>query len=388
MTYILLFVAVLVGAIILHELGHFATAKWFGMKAERFFVGFGPTLWSTRKGETEVGLKAIPAGGFVKIAGMNRHEHVDAADEPRAFYNQPAWQRAIVLVAGSFTHFVIAAALLFIATAFFAVPALSGGEPVGTTAVGMVQEGTPADEAGLEVGDRVLAIDGEDATDPNRAIALIEERPGETFAVTVERDRAEREFQVTLPPTNPDGEEQGFLGIGVAQAPVYEERTVGEALAGTFSGEYSLWSQTSLTVSGLAQAFSPASLGSWLQQADDDAARTAEGPISLVGAGQAVGALGNLGEVGAVVLLMAQINIVIGVINMLPLPPLDGGHLAQLLIERGVNGVRAARGKPADWELSPSVVTPVALAVLVLLIGFAATAFYIDIVNPVSSLFE
>jgi membrane-associated protease RseP (regulator of RpoE activity) len=385
--YILLFVVVIGGAIIIHEAGHYLTARWFGMKAERFFVGFGPTLWSTQRGETEVGLKAIPAGGFVKIAGMNRHDPVDPADEPRAFYNKPAWQRAIVLGAGSFTHFVLAMVLLFIAMAFFAVPRLSGGEPVINTTVGSVQAGTAAEVAGLEAGDLLLSVDGRDATQPGDAVALIQERAGETFPVTVERGGETREVTVSLPATNPAGEAVGFMGIGIEAVP-YDQRGIGESLVATVRGEYSIWNQTAMTVRGIRQVFTPEALGSWLQQADSDQPRGAEGPISLVGAGQIVGALGNLGQIGAVILLMANINIVIGLLNMLPLPPFDGGHLAQLGIERSVNAVRGVRGKSTDWELSPSVVTPVALAVLLLLIGFAATAFYIDIVNPASRLFE
>ena len=112
---IVAFVLALLVSVVLHEAGHFAFAKKFGMKATQFFVGFGPTIWSRQKGETEYGLKAIPAGGYVKIIGMTDLEEVDPADEPRAFYRQPPGKRAIVLVAGSFTHFVIAVVLLFLA---------------------------------------------------------------------------------------------------------------------------------------------------------------------------------------------------------------------------------------------------------------------------------
>ena len=110
---ILIFVLAMLFSIMLHEAGHFATAKKFGMKVTQFFVGFGQTLWSRRKGETEYGVKAIPAGGFVKIVGMTDMEDVDPADEPRSFRNQPGWQRLIVLAAGSFMHFVLAFVLLF-----------------------------------------------------------------------------------------------------------------------------------------------------------------------------------------------------------------------------------------------------------------------------------
>jgi membrane-associated protease RseP (regulator of RpoE activity) len=380
------FVVALIVAVIIHELGHFVTAKWFGMKAERFFVGFGPTLWSTRRGETEYGLKAIPAGGFVKIVGMNRYEEVDEADRPRAFFNQPAWQRFVVLAAGSATHFVVAGILLFVIVATLPVPRLAGGEPV-LTGIGMVMEDSPAERAGLEAGDAVLAVDGVPTGSADEIIEQVQARPGETFTLTVERDFSTLDVPVTLPATNPDGEERGFLGVALG-APAFARYDLGEATREATVGEYSLWSQTGMTLSGLASAFSPDSLANWVQQADPDAPRGTDGPISLIGAGQAVAALASLGELSAVLLLFVQINIVIGVLNMLPLPPFDGGHVAVLVIEQGVNGVRRLIGRSPDWQLSPSVVTPVALAVLVLVTGFVLTAFYIDIVNPVSRLFE
>src|SRR5881392_2085871 len=96
------FIVALLASVTLHEWGHFSTARHYGMKASKFFVGFGPTLWSVRRGETEYGVKAIPAGGFVKIVGMTPLEDVDPADEPRSFRRRPGWQRIIVLAAGSF----------------------------------------------------------------------------------------------------------------------------------------------------------------------------------------------------------------------------------------------------------------------------------------------
>src|SRR5690348_9883868 len=112
-----IFIVALLASIMLHEAGHFATAKMFGMKATQFFVGFGRTIWSRQKGETEYGVKAIPAGGFVKIVGMTDLEEIDPGDEDRAFYRQPAPQRLVVLSAGSLVHFVLAVVLLFIVLA-------------------------------------------------------------------------------------------------------------------------------------------------------------------------------------------------------------------------------------------------------------------------------
>ena len=389
MLYILIFVVVLVLAILIHELGHFATARMFGMKAERFFIGFGPTLWSVQRGETEYGVKAIPAGGFVRIAGMTRADPVAAEDEDRAFYRFPAWQRLVVLVAGSFTHFVIAALLIVIALATSPLPSLAAAEEP-TPAVGSVEAGTAAEEAGLEVGDELRAIAGEEVASPEEAVAAIGARPGEEITIEVERDGEVRELAADLPATDPDGEERGFLGIGIAVAepPVREPSGWGDAVAGAFSGEFSLWSQTALTVRGLAEAFSPDTLSAWFQQTDPDAERIPEGPISLIGAGQFAGALGGLGEVGPLLLLLVQINIVIGIINMAPLPPFDGGHVAQILVESAVNGGRRLVGLTPDWELSPAVMTPLAILVLLVVGGFVLTAFYIDIVNPVTGLFQ
>ena len=110
---ILTFIVALLVSVMLHEFGHFITAKKFGMRVTQFFVGFGTTLWSVFRGETEYGVKALPFGGFVKITGMTSMEEVDVADEPRSFRNQPGWQRIIVLAAGSFMHFVLALFLLF-----------------------------------------------------------------------------------------------------------------------------------------------------------------------------------------------------------------------------------------------------------------------------------
>src|SRR5712671_494161 len=128
----LIFVFALLFSIMLHEAGHFATAKKFGMKVTQFFVGFGQTLWSRQKGETEYGIKAIPAGGFVKIVGMTELEDVDPADEPRSFRKQPGWQRIIVLAAGSFMHFALAFVLLFVIAVGIGLETGSAGTTVGT----------------------------------------------------------------------------------------------------------------------------------------------------------------------------------------------------------------------------------------------------------------
>lgn len=381
-----LFVVVIVGSIMIHEAGHFFTARWFDMKAERFFFGFGPTLWSVRRGETEYGVKAIPAGGFVKIAGMNRYEELDPDDEPRAFYSKPAWQRAIVLAAGSFTHFVLAAVLLFVAMAFFDLPRLVDGAPVRSNEVAAIVDGSPAADAGLRESDRVVAVAGVPVDSFEQVREAVSVRPGEQVDLTVERAGETMTVPIALEARDVDGEQVGFAGIAPDIA--YDDRTVGESVTGLWSGAYSLPQQTTAAISGLGQVFTPDSLSRWLSQADPETPRTADGPVSLIGAGQAATALAQVGAFFSVILLLAQLQIIIGALNLLPLPPFDGGHLAVLAVESGVNAVRRRRGADADWQIDPRALMPLTLAVLLLFGLFAMTAIYVDLVNPISDLIQ
>ena len=144
----LIFLVALLVSVMLHETGHFVTAKRFGMKCTRYFVGFGPTLWSTQRGETEYGIKALPVGGFVKIIGMTSMDEVDPEDEARSFRRAPGWQRLIVLAAGSFMHFVIAAVLIF------GLALAIGIENDNTTQLGTVAACVPASQTALTTGPR------------------------------------------------------------------------------------------------------------------------------------------------------------------------------------------------------------------------------------------
>ncbi|MGH3665779.1 MAG: M50 family metallopeptidase, partial [Egibacteraceae bacterium] len=381
--YITIFVLALIFVIMFHEFGHYATAKLFGMKVERFFLGFGPSLWSFRRGETTYGVKAIPAGGFVKIVGMNEFEEVAEADQPRAFYRQAAWKRAIVLIAGSFTHFVVALVLIFVALAFIGLPT---AEVPPTNEIAVVVDGSPAAAAGLQGGDVVVDVDGVPTTDFDAIRGALEDRAGETIAVTVRRDGATLQLQPTLATQDTEGNPGAFLGVG--PRPVVRRLPVGAALAGTVSGDFSVLRLTELTMSGLAQLFTPDALAEWFRSVNDPGPRDLNGPISLVGVGQAVNAFGVGGDLFAVIVILAQLNIVLGIMNLLPLPPLDGGHLAVLAIEESVNGVRRLRGRSATWRLDPSVITPIALVVILFFVVLSVTALYVDIVKPASELLE
>jgi membrane-associated protease RseP (regulator of RpoE activity) len=382
--YIAIFVFAIAFFIMFHEFGHFATAKLFGMKAERFFLGFGPTLWSTHRGETEYGVKAIPAGGFVKISGMSPFEDNDPADHGRLFYEQPAWKRLIVLSAGSATHFVAAFLLLFAALGFVGLPV--GGEV--TAVVEQLEPAGPAAAAGMQPGDEIVAIDGEAAGDTETIRELLAAREGQTVPVSVVRDGTERELEVALASGQEQDGQPVYLGVAFS---VVGSQTVPLGVADGFrevtSGELSFGRLVSLSLQGIAQVFSPAGIAGWVDSFGAEE-RSAEGPVSLVGAGQIVNAFGQSGDLFAVLLVFAQLNIVLGTLNMLPLPPLDGGHIAALAVEESVNGVRKLRGKRERWLLDPAKLTPIALAVILFFGMIFMGALYLDIVNPASGIIE
>ena len=215
MTFLLgvaIFVLALLVSIMLHEAGHFVTAKKFRMKVTQFFVGFGQTLWSTVRGETEYGVKALPLGGFVKITGMTTLEDVDPADEARSFRNQPAWQRIIVLAAGSFMHFALAFFLLVLLAAGL------GLENNNTTAIGSVDScvpgqrrrrlisqscagsraTSPARQAGIKSGDKIISIGGKPVRNWTQLGTAIRAQPaGRPTPVVVQRDGRQQTLTVT-----------------------------------------------------------------------------------------------------------------------------------------------------------------------------------------------
>ncbi|MDQ3973010.1 MAG: site-2 protease family protein, partial [Actinomycetota bacterium] len=356
--YVALFVAGLVAVVMLHEFGHYATAKAFGMKVERFFLGFGPTLWSFRRGETEYGVKAIPAGGFVKIVGMSAFERVAPADRGRTFHEQAAWKRAVVLVSGSATHFVVAVVLVFAGLALVGAPAVN-------TTIQRVVDGSPADAAGLRPGDEIVAVEGRPTGEFQAVRDVVEPRGGQEVTVTVRRRGEVLDLPVLLATRTPGGDEQGFLGV--APTPVTRRLPLGSALKATFVGDFSVVRLTTLTVESLGQVFSAEGLAALFGEVGQPGPRSPEGPMSLVGAGQIVGALGRQGDVFAVLAIVAQLNIVLGLLNLLPLPPLDGGHVAVLVTEEAVNTVRRRRGQPA-WRVNPAVLMPLAFAVIMLFV--------------------
>ena len=364
------FFLALILVIVIHEAAHFAVARAFGIKVTEFFVGFGPKLWSRMRGETEVGLKAIPAGGYVKIAGMNPYETVPPEEFPRTFGAKPIWQRSLVILAGPMTHFVLAFLCFALWLGFVGEP-VANGVVIASVAPRLHGAESPAAAAGIRPDDVVVAVD--DLTDPtaDELVAFTTEHAGEPVTFTIERDGTT--FQAEMVPvlSQVDGEQIGRVGVGVQPRRIVRET---EGAVGSVTGAVDLvGDQLVLTVQGVGRIFGPEGLGRLVDLVFTDEARQPSDPASVVGVGRLAGSLASEDQFGDLLFLFGVVNVFVGLLNLLPLPPFDGGHLAVLAIEK-------VRGRPVDMRK----VIPVSAAVAAFFIIFTVAVVYVDLVKPPS----
>jgi membrane-associated protease RseP (regulator of RpoE activity) len=386
-----IFIVALLFSVMLHETGHFVTAKKFGMKVTQYFVGFGATLWSTKRGETEYGVKLLPLGGFVKIVGMTSMDEVDPADEPRSFRRHPGWQRFIVLVAGSTMHFVLALVLLFILGAGIGldnnnttqlgpvspcVPASAKAFSTNTCAPG--DKPSPAKAAGLHAGDKVTSFDGKSTSTWTGLGTVIRDTPtGRPVPVVVQRDGKTLTLDVTL--ATVPGRSGSYLGI--------EDTNVFQRYSPVRSVSYagSMFGQV-LTGSAKVIGQLPSAVPHLFAK---NRASTAAGQVtSVVGAGNITGQVvsANVGwqvKVDYVLLIVASLNIFVGAFNLLPLLPLDGGHIAIVLYERVRAWFARLRGRADPGLVDYTKLVPVSVGVFGVLVFFGLLLILADIVNPV-----
>jgi membrane-associated protease RseP (regulator of RpoE activity) len=365
---VLIFIVSVLLAIGIHELGHFATAKWFKIKVDRFFIGFGPKLWSVKRGETEYGVSAFPIGGYVRIAGMNPLEEIPPEDLPRTFKAKPAWQRAVVLAAGSVTHFIVA--WLIIGTILATVGEPDPDRPTLEIAVvgsGVANEKAPAEIAGIRPGDRVAEIEGRRITDWTEVQQAIRSHPAQEIDIVLERDGRMVPVTVRLGTKEREGETIGFLGVSPDFQKV--ERSVPAAFATSISRIGTGMKDSLLAFKNI---FSPSTLGRLFKVAAGQEQRRPEDPATVVGIGQASGDLARKGDFAGLFLLVAGFNVFVGVANLLPLPPLDGGHLAVLGYE-----------KVSRRDVDMRRLLPITAMVLTVFSVLFVLLLYTDIVNPI-----
>lgn len=383
-------------SIALHEAGHMYSAKAFGMKVRRYFIGFGPTLFSFRRGETEYGLKLIPGGGFCDIAGMTALEELpDPQDRKRAFFRFPTWKRVVVLSAGSLTHFALGIVLIYVMAVSTGLPNLNREPPPAVVAEisqcvapspdGSCQAGAPAParDAGLQPGDRVLAVAGTPVQDRAELMAATQRRSGPTEFL-LERGGQQRTVQVDVAqvPASALGGEGGQLvgAIGVSLQPSTAPATlqygpvdaVGQTI--TFTG--TMFANTWVGLQQFPQKV-PLLLDRIAGEDHPDS------PISMVGASVLGGDAAGLGAWWLFLFLLAALNLFVGVFNLLPLLPLDGGHIAVNLYEAIRNAVRRAFGRANGPPVDYNRLMPLTYAFLIVLIGVGALSITADIINPI-----
>lgn len=361
-------VAVVLGIVFfvtVHELGHFLAARLTGMKATEMFFGFGPRLWSVKKGETEYGFRLLPFGGFVKIAGMGPLND-DGTEPERSYQHKKTWQKITVALSGVALNFLMAFVML---VGLFMVDGYSSFTNRVMVVVEDMTDGTPtpARRAGIREGDVILEVDGIATDRWEETAALLQDRPHRAVPIKLSRDGRIMVVEATLASRADQGNpERGFLGIG----PAWESRSLGlgEAVV-TASGQ--IGEAVTLTFRAVGQLVSPSSLAELASGMFGGEVSPESRPVSPIGLANIGAQIGERG-VGDVVRLLAYLNIVLGVFNMIPAYPLDGGHVAVALYEKVFR--RRAR---------PSVLISIAAAVTVLVIFLGVAAIVLDLINPI-----
>jgi membrane-associated protease RseP (regulator of RpoE activity) len=357
---------ILLVVIPIHELGHLLVARRFGFKIQEYFVGFGPRLWSVRRGETEYGVKAIPAGGYVKIAGMNPYEPVAPEDLPRAYGSKPIWQRAMVILAGPLSHLLVGAVLYF---ALF----LTYGDPdtdrviVGDVSRTLAGETSPALKSGLQPGDIVIRVGDLENPTPDTLGTYVTEyasdHPEEPLTYVIDRDGRRLSLPI-VPRLVKEGKiEEGRIGftLGPERLSLPEVAVV----SGQWVGR-AAWN----SVATIPKIFTEG-VGRTFSVLFSDEPRQATDPVSIVGVSQQIGNAGAQGDWAVFLAFAAYVTIFIGVVNLIPLPPLDGGHLLLLAWEK-------ITGRQADYRK----LIPVSAAVIVFFSIFALATVFLDITEP------
>ncbi len=410
---VLIFAVGILVSVCLHEAGHLLTAKRFGMKATQYFAGFGPTVFSFRRGETEYGLKAVPAGGFVKIVGMTPLEEVSPEDQPRAFWRFPLWQRTVVLVAGSATHFALAVVIFYIAGMTTGLPNLAAqdfevlkAKPViGSVSDCVVTDYTlatdgglracrpddpaaPARAAGLRRGDLVLAVGGKDVPTYGAFVRAVRATPPGPVEITYRRDGQDRTTTADLVATQrpaldaPAGSTElttvSAIGLSVRLPRFINHYGAADGVAASVSFLGSSIDQT-FTAVGKFPSKIPK-----LVDAIQGGQRDPETPISVVGASRVGGEAIQIGEPIFFLVLLGGLNVFIGVFNLFPLLPLDGGHVAVAWYERVRSWVAARRGRPDPGRVDYNKLLPVTYLVILAFGGITLLTLTADIVNPIS----
>lgn len=424
-------------SIALHELGHLTPAKLFGVKVTQYMVGFGPTVWSRRRGETEYGLKAIPLGGYIRMIGMfppragehdgyvrasstgrftqladqlreDAYEHIAPHDADRVFYKLPTWKKVAIMFGGPFMNLLIALVLLLVIASGIGLPvqktadiyAVQNCSPTASSSAPTdcaATDRTAAAAAGLRAGDRIVSIDSRTITTTTQFTDVVRSHPGKQIPLVVRRDGRLVHLQVTpklqrMPKLDSNGTEVvnwkgdveyadvGVVGASISGTYQDQRQSIPEAF-GTFGDALE---QTSSVFLKIPQKM----VGVW-NAAFSGGTRDQMSPQSVVGVGRAAGDVTESkytttqDKIVVLLMIIASLNLALFVFNLVPLLPLDGGHIAGALWEAIKRPIARARGVTGPVYVDVAKALPLAYGVSIVLLVMFALLAYADIVNPV-----
>ena len=376
--------------VMVHEFGHFITAKRAGMKVTDFFVGFGPVLWSTTVGETRYGVRAILAGGYVKVPGMTWTNTIDPDQESRTYRSATYPRKVLFASAGSLMHLVMALLLAWASLTFVGLPSASH-VGVSTFTSWQGHSKNAAQLAGLRLGDRIVAVDGRTVTSDTQLVNLVHASTGKFLTLAVERSGR----TLTLHATPVDGrtikvagsalatgaKPVGYLGVSLINQTARESFLAAVPRSFTMVG-----SMIATAAHAMVHVFSPGQFSSLIHQVASPAAATNRAnqlnrPESIVGVVR-IAVQSTSASPGTLLAILMAVNIFVGILNMVPMLPLDGGYVAIATYER----LRSRRGR--RYHADVNRLAPFVYAFMgVLLVLFACT-LYLDIAHPIANPFH
>ncbi|HEY9275616.1 MAG TPA: M50 family metallopeptidase [Candidatus Nanopelagicaceae bacterium] len=386
---VLAFIVALLFSIMVHEYGHYITAKRYGMRVTEFFLGFGKRIWSTQRGETEFGIKAIPAGGYCKISGMSVRDELPADIAHRAFYKARTREKLIVLGSGSVLHFILGFVFLFI---LFTGVGVVKSLPIIQEVLPCVPAKSecapndpisPAKKAGLQPGDEIIGINGMRKLEWSEISPVLRASAGKPVSLVIIREGAELNVDLVAATRTVDGEDRGFIGIINKYGLVRENPISAVGSSAEATGQLFVGSIKALV--GL-----PQQIPSLIRQTFLGEERNSDGLVGIVGVARATGetaSSSNLttGEkIATFLLIIASLNIFVGIFNLIPILPLDGGHIAVALYEGARRQIYKIRGQAEPGKVDIEKLTPITIIVLVALVFLTALLLIADIFNPIN----